>query len=91
MKKKKTTVRREGSSPVWSESLCFDLSADVLAQCSLEFSVFRANGELLGRCEISELRQRELFHRVLAGAGASAQWLPLSEPEKLTEEPSKSS
>ncbi|XP_001603471.2 synaptotagmin-5 [Nasonia vitripennis] len=83
LKKKKTSIRREGTSPVWSESLNFDLTPDVLAECILDFSIFRANGELLARCEVSELRQRELFHRVLAGAGASAQWLPLSEPEKL--------
>lgn len=81
LKRKKTGIRREGTSPVWSETLNFDLSADVLARCRLDFSVFRGNGDLLGRTEVSEVRQCELFHRVLTGSGASAQWLPLSEPE----------
>lgn len=84
IKKKKTAVRCKddaGASPVWSETLSFDLPIDVLALCRLEFSIYRSNGgELLGRCEVSESRQRELFQRVLAGAGASAQWLPLAEP-----------
>ena len=92
LKKKKTSIRREGTSPVWSESLNFDLAADVLAQCQLDFSIYRANGELLARCEVSELRQYELFHRVLAGTGASAQWLPLCEPvDESSEQPPKSS
>ncbi|XP_011500313.1 PREDICTED: synaptotagmin-5 [Ceratosolen solmsi marchali] len=86
LKKKKTSIRREGTSPIWSESLNFDLSSDVLALCSIDFSIFMGNGELLAHCEVSEMRQRELFHRVLAGAGASAQWLPLSEPDRFSGE-----
>lgn len=85
LKKKKTSVRCSkddvGASPVWSETLSFDIPIDVLALSRLDFSIFRSNGgELLARCEVSESCQRELFNRVLAGAGASAQWLPLSEP-----------
>lgn len=82
LKKKKTNIRREGTSPVWSESLSFDFAPDIISACSLNFTIYRANGELLARCEVSQLRHHELFNRVLAGAGASAQWLPLSEPER---------
>lgn len=81
LKKKKSGVQREATSPVWNDILSFDVSADVLPKCSLLFSVLRANGDLLAKCEVSRSRQRELFQRVLSGKGASAQWLPLSEPE----------
>ncbi|XP_014214415.1 synaptotagmin-5-like [Copidosoma floridanum] len=91
LKRKKTGIRREGTSPVWNDTLNFDLTADVLALCSLDFSVYRGNGQLLARAEVSEVRQCELFHRLLTGAGASAQWLPLSEPDvKGYDEPPKS-
>lgn len=53
----------------------------MFSKCALEFSILRANGELIAKCEVSSKCQKELFHRVLSGKGASAQWLPLSEPE----------
>ncbi|RLU17417.1 hypothetical protein DMN91_009652 [Ooceraea biroi] len=80
-KKKKSSVQQEASSPVWNDILSFDVTSDVLPKCVLQFSVLRANGDLLAKCEVSSSCQRELFQRVLSGKGASAQWLPLSEPE----------
>lgn len=82
LKKKKSSVQREATSPVWNDILTFDISNDVLPKCVLQFSVLRANGELLAKCQVSGSCQRELFQRVLSGKGASAQWLPLSEPEE---------
>ncbi|XP_029177156.1 synaptotagmin-5 [Nylanderia fulva] len=81
LKKKKSGIQRETTSPVWNDILSFDISSDVLPKCVLQFSVLRANGDLLAKCEVSGSCQRELFQRVLSGKGASAQWLPLSEPE----------
>ncbi|XP_071644099.1 synaptotagmin-1-like isoform X1 [Temnothorax longispinosus] len=81
LKKKKSSVQREVTSPVWNDILTFDISSDILPKCVLQFSVLRASGELLAKCEVSGSCQRELFQRVLSGTGASAQWLPLSEPE----------
>ncbi|XP_014469080.1 PREDICTED: synaptotagmin-5-like [Dinoponera quadriceps] len=81
LKKKKSGVQREVTSPVWNDILSFDISSDVLPKCALQFSVLRSNGDLLAKCEVSTSCQRELFQRVLSGKGASAQWLPLSEPE----------
>lgn len=81
LKKKKSGIQRETTSPVWNDILSFDISSDVLSKCILQFSVLRANGDLLAKCEVSGSCQKELFQRVLSGKGASAQWLPLSEPE----------
>ncbi|GAB1869522.1 Synaptotagmin-3 [Camponotus japonicus] len=81
LKKKKSGIQRETTSPVWNDILSFDISSDVLSKCVLQFSVLRANGDLLAKCEVSGSCQKELFQRVLSGKGASAQWLPLSEPE----------
>lgn len=81
LKKKKSSVRHEATSPVWNDILSFDVGSDVLSKCILQFSVLRANGDLLARCQVSDSCQRELFQRVLSGKGASAQWLPLSEPD----------
>lgn len=81
LKKKKSSIQREASSPVWNDILSFDVPSDVLPKCVLQFSVLRASGDLLAKCEVSASCQRELFQRVLSGKGASAQWLPLSEPE----------
>jgi len=81
LKKKKSSIQREATSPVWNDILTFDISSDILPNCVLQFSVLRAKGDLLAKCEVSSSCQRELFQRVLSGKGASAQWLPLSEPE----------
>ncbi|KAL2750697.1 synaptotagmin-2-like [Vespula maculifrons] len=80
-KKKKSSIKREATSPVWNDILSFDVPNEVFSKCALEFSILRANGELIAKCEVSSKCQKELFHRVLSGKGASAQWLPLSEPE----------
>ena len=85
MKKKKTGVRREGSSPAWSEILNFDIESEALSTSILLFSVLQAPDQLLARCEVSDKCHRELFHRVLAGTGASAQWLSLTEPDNCSE------
>ncbi|XP_033226627.1 synaptotagmin-7 [Belonocnema kinseyi] len=84
VKKKKTGVRREGSSPAWSEILNFDICSEALATSKLQFSVLRAAGQLLARCEVSDNCHRELFRRVLTGTGASAQWLSLTEPDNCS-------
>ncbi|EFN88067.1 Synaptotagmin-3 [Harpegnathos saltator] len=81
LKKKKSGIQREATSPVWNDILSFDISSDVLSKCILQLSVLRSNGDLLAKCEVSASCQRELFQRILSGKGASAQWLPLSEPE----------
>jgi len=88
-RKKKSSIQREASSPVWNDILSFDVTSDVLPKCVLQFSVLRANGDLLAKCEVSSSCQRELFQRVLSGKGASAQWLPLSEPERQRNSESK--
>jgi len=80
LKKKKSSIQRETINPVWNDILTFNISSDVLLKCILQFAVLRANGDLLAKCEVSSSCQRELFQRVLSGKGASAQWLPLSEP-----------
>ncbi|XP_012225419.2 synaptotagmin-5 [Linepithema humile] len=82
LKKKKSGIQREATSPVWNDILSFDVSNDVLPKCVLQFSVLRGNDDLLAKCEVSDSCQRELFHRILSGKGASAQWLPLSEPDQ---------
>lgn len=89
-KKKKSSIQHETSSPVWNDILSFDVTSDVLPKCVLQFSVLRANGDLLAKCEVSSTCQRELFQRVLSGKGASAQWLPLSEPEAQRSDNSES-
>ncbi|XP_015436736.1 PREDICTED: synaptotagmin-5 [Dufourea novaeangliae] len=81
IKKKKSNIQRETISPVWNDILSFDINSEVLSKCIIEFIILRANGELLAKCEVSGKYQKELFYRVLSGKGASAQWLPLSEPE----------
>ncbi|EGI64181.1 SYT3 protein, partial [Acromyrmex insinuator] len=81
LKKKKSSIQHEATIPVWNDILTFDINSDILPKCVLLFSVLRANGNLLGKCEVSGSCQKELFQRVLSGKGASAQWLPLSEPE----------
>lgn len=86
LKKKKTGIRRKATSPVWNDTLTFDIGCDVLSECAIEFSVMRASGELMAKCEVSDKCQKDLYRRVLAGIGASAQWLPLSEPERPVEE-----
>nr|XP_012225419.1 PREDICTED: synaptotagmin-2 [Linepithema humile] len=82
LKKKKSGIQREATSPVWNDILSFDVSNDVLPKCVLQFSVLRGNDDLLAKCEVSDSCQRELFQRILSGKGASAQWLPLSEPDQ---------
>ncbi|XP_076662496.1 synaptotagmin-1-like [Halictus rubicundus] len=81
IKKKKSNIQRETISPVWNDTLSFDINSDVLSKCVIEFIILRANGEMLARCEVSNKYQKDLFYRVLSGKGASAQWLPLIEPE----------
>ncbi|XP_024944967.1 synaptotagmin-5 isoform X2 [Cephus cinctus] len=85
LKRKKTGVQRNTTNPVWNEALTFDLGRDLLSRCTLEFLVLHDSllgaSEPLARCLVSSKSQRDLFHEVLAGRGASAQWLPLAEPQ----------
>ena len=62
--------------------LTFDLGSDIFSVCTLEFSVVKTSGDLIARCEVSAKYQKELFHRVLAGKGASVQWVPLTGPDR---------
>ncbi|XP_008550989.1 synaptotagmin-1 [Microplitis demolitor] len=83
-KKKRTVICRD-QSPVWNDVLNFDLGGDILSNCLLEFSIVRTSGDLLARCEVSKKCQREFFHRVLSGKGASVQKVPLTGPDKRTD------
>ncbi|CAD6235853.1 GSCOCG00008013001-RA-CDS [Cotesia congregata] len=84
LKKKRTVICRD-PSPVWNDVLNFDLGSDILSSCILEFTIVRTSGELLARCEVSKKCQREFFHRVLSGKGASVQKVPLTGPDKRTD------
>lgn len=81
-KKKRTVICRDPQNPVWNDVLTFDLGSDTLSTCTLEFSVVKTSGEILAKCEVSKKCQRELFHRALAGKGASVQWVPLMGVDK---------
>lgn len=82
-KKKKTGVQRNTTNPVWNEALTFDLGRELLSRSIIEFLILHDSllgaSETLARCVVSNKTQRDLFHEVLAGRGATAQWLPLAE------------
>lgn len=81
IKKKKSSIQYETISPVWNNIIDFDINSKLLSKCAIEFIILQANGKLVAKCEVSNRCQKDLFHRVLSGKGASAQWLPLFEPE----------
>ncbi|XP_046414448.1 synaptotagmin-6 isoform X1 [Neodiprion pinetum] len=83
LKKRKSGVQRNTTNPVWNVALTFDLGRDLLSRSSIEFLILHDSllgaSETLARCTVSAKSQRDLFHEVLAGRGATAQWLPLAE------------
>jgi hypothetical protein len=90
VKKKKTGVHRNTLCPVFNEALTFDVSRDVLGRSTIEFCVMHDSllgpSELLGRATVgpgSDCRpqERDFFHEVITSKTATAQWLPLSEPQ----------
>ncbi|XP_021929129.1 synaptotagmin-10 [Zootermopsis nevadensis] len=90
VKKKKTGVHRNTLCPVFNEALTFDVSREALRRSTIEFYVLHDSllgpSELLGRSIVgpgSDCRpqERDFFHEVLTSKTATAQWLPLSEPQ----------
>ena len=90
VKKKKTGVHRNTLCPVFNEALTFDVSRDALSKSTIEFCVMHDSllgpSELLGRAIVgpgSDCRpqERDFFHEVLTSKTATAQWLPLSDPQ----------
>lgn len=83
LKKRKSGVQRNTTNPVWNEALTFDLSKELLSKSSIEFLILHDSllgaSETLARSIVSAKCQRDLFHEILAGRGATAQWLPLAE------------
>ncbi|XP_076246948.1 synaptotagmin-9-like [Calliopsis andreniformis] len=78
---KKRSSTQHDTNPVWNDIVDFDIHDKLLSKCIIEFSILQGNGELVAKCEVSNKHQKDLFHRVLAGKGASAQWLPLFKPK----------
>ncbi|XP_052711562.1 synaptotagmin-5-like isoform X1 [Crassostrea angulata] len=60
VKRKKTSVKRSTTSPVWNEALTFNISSDLLPKCNLEVTVLDhdliGHGEFVGRCIIGPNR-----------------------------------
>ncbi|XP_048765538.2 synaptotagmin-6-like isoform X2 [Ostrea edulis] len=60
VKRKKTSVKRSTTSPVWNEALTFNISSDMLPKCNLEVTVLDhdliGHGEFVGRCIIGPSR-----------------------------------
>ncbi|XP_048508331.1 synaptotagmin-5 isoform X2 [Athalia rosae] len=87
LKKRKSGVQRNTTNPVWNEALTFDLGRESLSRGSIEFLVLHDSllgpSEALARCVVSAKSQRDLFNEVLAGRGATAQWLPLAETRQF--------
>lgn len=90
VKKKKTGVHRNTLCPVFNEALTFDVNREALGRSTIEFCVMHDSllgpSELLGRAIVgpgSECRpqERDFFHEILTSKTATAQWLPLSEPQ----------
>lgn len=90
VKKKKTGVHRNTLCPVFNEALTFDVGRDALSKSTIEFCVMHDSllgpSELLGRAIVGpgtdcRPQERDFFHEVLTSKTATAQWLPLSEPQ----------
>ncbi|XP_039280280.1 synaptotagmin-1 [Nilaparvata lugens] len=90
-KRKKTSVARNTTRPVFNEALTFDIGREALAKnCRVEVSVLHAGGgpaatgEPLGTSCLSSDSERRLFHDLLSaksGQTALTRWLPLTDPD----------
>ncbi|XP_053675820.1 synaptotagmin-5 [Anopheles nili] len=88
IKKRKTTVARNTTAPVYNEALTFDISRETLRDCSIEFQVLHdsllGKNETLGRATVGsgpEFRQenRKFFDELFRTRAATAQWISLCE------------
>ncbi|XP_052867372.1 synaptotagmin-5 [Anopheles cruzii] len=88
IKKRKTTVARNTTAPVYNEALSFDISRETLKDCSIEFQVLHDNllgrNETIGRAMVGagpEFREenRKFFDELFRTRAATAQWIALSE------------
>ncbi|XP_049535036.1 synaptotagmin-5 [Anopheles darlingi] len=98
LKKRKTTVARNTTAPVYNEALSFDISREALKDCSIEFLVLHDNllgrNETIGRACIgagSEFREenRKFFDELFRNRAATAQWISLSEMKLKSDAASK--
>ncbi|XP_061516541.1 synaptotagmin-5 [Anopheles gambiae] len=98
LKKRKTTVARNTTAPVYNEALTFDISRETLRDCSIEFQVLHdsllGKNETLGRATVGsgpEFRQenRKFFDELFRTRAATAQWISLCELKLKSDTPSK--
>uniref|UniRef100_A0A182NGQ7 C2 domain-containing protein n=1 Tax=Anopheles dirus TaxID=7168 RepID=A0A182NGQ7_9DIPT len=98
IKKRKTTVARNTTAPVYNEALTFDISRETLRDCSIEFQVLHdsllGKNETLGRATVGsgpEFRQenRKFFDELFRTRAATAQWISLCELKLKTDTVSK--
>ncbi|XP_058124705.1 synaptotagmin-5 [Anopheles ziemanni] len=98
IKKRKTTVARNTTAPVYNEALSFDISRETLKDCSIEFQVLHdsllGRNETLGRATVGngpEFRpeNRKFFDELFRTRAATAQWISLSELKQKSTAPSK--
>lgn len=89
LKKKKTTVFRNNTNPVFNEAFNFDVGREMLKNSLIEFLVLHdsllGSNELLGRAVVGNkpdirAEERIFFDEVLRTKSAVAQWVPLSDP-----------
>ena len=61
IKRKKTSVKRSTTNPVWNEALSFNIPADTLSKVNLEVTVLDhdliGHGEFVGRCILGQGRE----------------------------------
>lgn len=89
LKKKKTSVMRNNTSPVFNEAFTFDVTREMLKNSLIEFLVLHdsllGSDELLGRAVVGnkpDIRNEEriFFDEVLRTKSTVAQWIPLTDP-----------
>lgn len=89
LKKKKTSVLRNNTNPVFNEAFTFDVGREMLKNSLIEFLVLHdsllGSNELLGRAVVGNkpdirTEERFFFDEVLRTKSAVAQWIPLSDP-----------
>uniref|UniRef100_A0AAG5DA67 C2 domain-containing protein n=1 Tax=Anopheles atroparvus TaxID=41427 RepID=A0AAG5DA67_ANOAO len=88
IKKRKTTVARNTTAPVYNEALTFDISRETLKDCSIEFQALHdsllGRNETLGRATVGSgpefrVENRKFFDELFRTRTATAQWISLSE------------
>ncbi|KAF5286369.1 hypothetical protein FQR65_LT12663 [Abscondita terminalis] len=89
IKKRKTGVHRNTTSPIFNEALIFNINKAQLKRCYIEFNVMHDSllgaSELLGKARLGQTneckgREREYFAEIFRNSTASSLWLPLSDP-----------